>query len=83
MSPRPSKQDTFPFDDMLPLVRRLVDYAPSRLLWGSDWPHPQYFRPMPNDIDLLDQMPDWVPDEATRQLIFVDNPCEIFGFPRP
>ena len=83
LSPRPSKQDTFPFDDMLPLVRRLVAHAPHRLLWGSDWPHPQYFRPMPNDVDLLDQMLDWVPDETTRRLIFVDNPCEAFGFPRP
>ena len=29
--------------------------APNRLLWGSDWPHPQYFKPMPNDVALLDQ----------------------------
>ena len=47
----------------------------------SDWPHPQYFKPMPNDIDLLDPMLDWVPDEATRNKIFVDNPAEAFGFP--
>jgi 2-pyrone-4,6-dicarboxylate lactonase len=81
LSPRPSKQENFPFDDMLPYVRKLVETYPSRLLWGSDWPHPQYFKPMPNDIDLLDQMLDWVPDEATRNKIFVDNPAELFGFP--
>lgn len=81
LSPRPSKQENFPFDDMLPLVRKLVEYAPTRLLWGSDWPHPQYFKPMPNDVDLLDQMLDWVPEEKVRNLIFVDNPAEIFGFP--
>jgi len=40
------------------------------LLWGSDWPHPQYFKPMPNDVALLDMMLDWVPDAATRKLIF-------------
>jgi 2-pyrone-4,6-dicarboxylate lactonase len=83
LSPRPSKQETFPFDDLLPFVRRLVDRFPSRLLWGSDWPHPQYFRPMPNDVDLLDQMLDWVPSETVRSMIFVHNPMECFGFPPP
>ena len=82
LSPRPSKQETFPFSDVLPLVRELVARAPNRLLWGSDWPHPQYWRPMPSDSDLLDMMLDWVPDEATRNLIFVDNPIEAFGYPK-
>ncbi len=81
LSPRPSRQETFPFDDMLPFVRRLVELYPSRLLWGSDWPHPQYFKPMPNDVDLLDQMLDWIPEESTRRRIFVDNPAECLGFP--
>jgi predicted TIM-barrel fold metal-dependent hydrolase len=36
---------------------------------------------MPNDVDLLDQMLDWVPDEKVRNMIFVDNPAKIFGFP--
>jgi len=35
---------------------------------------------MPNDVALLDQMLDWVPDEKTRKQIFVDNPAEAFGF---
>jgi predicted TIM-barrel fold metal-dependent hydrolase len=81
LSPRISKQENFPFSDTDPLVKKLVEHAPTRLLWGSDWPHPQYFKPMPNDVALLDMMLDWVPDEATRKLIFVDNPTEIFGFP--
>ena len=37
-----------------------------------------YFAPMPNDADLLDLMLDWVPDEATRNKIFVDNPAQLF-----
>ena len=82
LSPRPSKQETLPFSDVLPLVRELVARAPDRLLWGSDWPHPQYWRPMPSDSDLLDMMLDWVPDERTRNRIFVDNPIEAFGFPK-
>ena len=55
LSPRISKQETFPFSDVLPLVQTLVERAPNRLLWGSDWPHPQYWRPMPSDSDLLDR----------------------------
>ena len=82
LSPRPSKQETFPFSDVLPLVKQLVARAPNRLLWGSDWPHPQYWRPMPSDSDLLDMMLDWVPDEKARNRIFVDNPIEAFGFPK-
>jgi predicted TIM-barrel fold metal-dependent hydrolase len=81
LSPRPSKQENFPFSDMQPFAHKLVEYAPTRLLWGSDWPHPQYFKPMPNDVSLLDQMLDWAPDEDVRKLIFVTNPAELFGFP--
>jgi len=81
LSPRISKEETFPFGDVAPFVAKLVDRAPDRLLWGSDWPHPQYWRPMPSDSDLLDMMLDWAPDEAVRKKIFVDNPIEAFGFP--
>jgi predicted TIM-barrel fold metal-dependent hydrolase len=81
LSPRISNQETFPFADTDPLVQKLVEHAPTRLLWGSDWPHPQYFKPMPNDVALLDMMLDWVSDEKIRKLIFVDNPAELFGFP--
>ena len=81
LSPRFSAEETFPFADTNPFIQKLVEAAPDRLLWGSDWPHPQYFKPMPNDIGLLDMMLDWVPDEATRRMIFVDNPAELFGFP--
>jgi len=62
-------------------MKKLVEHAPTRLFWGSEWPHPQYFKPMPNDVALLDMMLDWVPDEKTRKLILVDNPAEIFRFP--
>jgi 2-pyrone-4,6-dicarboxylate lactonase len=81
LSPRISAQQTFPFSDVRPFVDKLLERAPSRLLWGSDWPHPQYWRPMPRDSDLLDQMLEWVPDEDLRNRIFVDNPIEAFGFP--
>lgn len=82
LSPRPSKQNDFPFDDMLPYVNKLVAHAPNRLMWGTDWPHPQYFKPMPNDIRLLDQLLDWIPDEKTRNMVLADNPAECLGFPK-
>ena len=81
INPRFSSDERFPFADTVPIVRKLAAHAPNRLLWCTDWPHPQYFKPMPNDGDLVDIMLDWVPDEATRNRIFVDNPAELCGFP--
>ena len=82
LSPRPSKQENFPFSDMDPFVKKMVEHAPNRLMWGTDWPHPQYFKPMPNDVALLDQLLDWIPDEKTRNMVLVDNPAECLGFPK-
>ncbi len=69
-----------PYADTLAFAQTLVDRAPERLLWGSDWPHPDHFEAMPNDGDLFDLMLDWVPDAATRKQIMSDNPAELFGF---
>ncbi len=76
-----SAQGEYPYADTLPFARALVERAPERLLWGSDWPHPDYWGVMPDDADLLDLMLDWVPDPATRRRILVDNPAALFGFP--
>jgi hypothetical protein len=43
------------------------------------WPHPQYLEPMPSNVALLEMM--LMTDERTRQLVLVDNPAELFGFP--
>jgi 2-pyrone-4,6-dicarboxylate lactonase len=80
LSPRFSNEKTLPFSDTLPFIHELIRRAPDRMLWGSDWPHPNYFNPMPNDGDLVDMLVDWAPDEATRNRILVDNPAELFGF---
>ena len=81
LSPRCSAQPTIPFSDVLPFVTELVRRAPTRLMWGSDWPHPNYFNPMPNDADLLDLMLEWAPDETVRDAIMTHNPAELLGFP--
>jgi 2-pyrone-4,6-dicarboxylate lactonase len=80
LSPRFSREPLLPFADVLPFVHALVQRAPRRLLWGSDWPHPNYFEPMPNDADLVDLLATWIPDAAVLQRVMVDNPAELFGF---
>ena len=80
MTPRFSLQPTLPFADTMPFMREVVRRHPTRLLWGSDWPHPNYYKPMPNDADLVDLVAEWAPDETVRRRIFVDNPAELFGF---
>jgi 2-pyrone-4,6-dicarboxylate lactonase len=72
-----------PYDDITPFAHALVDAAPDRLVWGSDWPHVLLETQMPNDGDLVDQIAVWVPDEATRRRILVDNAERLYGFERP
>jgi predicted TIM-barrel fold metal-dependent hydrolase len=70
-----------PYASVTPLARALVAHAPERLLWGTDWPHVNMNgRHMPNDGDLFDLLADWVPDEATRRKILVDQPRQVYGF---
>jgi predicted TIM-barrel fold metal-dependent hydrolase len=72
----------YPYDPVTALARALVAHAPERLVWGTDWPHVNMNdRAMPNDGDLVDLIAQWVPDEATRKRILVDNPCALYGFP--
>jgi predicted TIM-barrel fold metal-dependent hydrolase len=61
------------------LARALVTTAPERMLWGTNWPHPNATA-MPDDAALLDALADWAPDEATRRKILVENPARLYGF---
>jgi 2-pyrone-4,6-dicarboxylate lactonase len=70
-----------PYPSLTPLARLFASHAPERMVWGSDWPHVNLEgMVMPNDGDLLDLMLDWVPDEATRNRILVQNPGKLYGF---
>jgi predicted TIM-barrel fold metal-dependent hydrolase len=69
-----------PYDDMTPFAHALIAAAPGRLVWGSDWPHVLLKKTMPNDGDLVDQIGVWVPDEAMRKRILVDNAAKLYGF---
>jgi predicted TIM-barrel fold metal-dependent hydrolase len=67
------------YDDVVPYARALIAAAPDRVLWGTDWPHPNV-RHMPDDGDLVDLVADFAPDEETRVRILVDNPARLYDF---
>ena len=69
-----------PYDDAVPLARALIDAAPERCVWASDWPHPVSKRQPPNDADLLELLYRYVRGEAELRRILVDNPATLFGY---
>lgn len=68
-----------PFHDAIPFAVKLVDAAPERMLWGTDWPHPNV-KHMPNDGDLMDLVPLFAKGSDVQRQILVDNPARLFGF---
>ena len=68
-----------PFTDAVPFARALVEAAPDRVLWGTDWPHPNV-KWMPNDGDLTGLIPLIAPTAALQQALLVDNPQRLYGF---
>ncbi|HEY8357668.1 MAG TPA: amidohydrolase family protein [Ramlibacter sp.] len=75
-----SSAQPYPHEDMLPMIHAVVRARPDRVIWGTNWPHPIYRGPMPNDAGLVDLLPLWIPDEATRRQVLVDNPARLYGF---
>ncbi|HKW82036.1 MAG TPA: amidohydrolase family protein [Casimicrobiaceae bacterium] len=67
------------YDDVSAIARALVEAHPERCLWATNWPHPN-IRPSPSTAAMFDLMLDWVPDEATRRRILVDNAARLYGF---
>jgi len=68
-----------PFRDAIPFARRLIEAAPDRTLWGTDWPHPNV-RWEPDEADLVDLLAEFG-DAAALQRVLVDNPARLYGFP--
>ena len=78
--------------DVAPLATALVAANPQRILWGTNWPHPSSTPPAgrkPTDLavhvqiddgKVLNMLPVWVPDAATRRLILADNPARLYGW---
>jgi predicted TIM-barrel fold metal-dependent hydrolase len=67
-----------PFRDAVPFARALLAAAPDRVLWGTDWPHPNIAGDMPNDGDLVDLLAEVTDDDAVRRKVLVDNPARLY-----
>jgi D-galactarolactone isomerase len=67
------------YADATPIAQAYVKAAPERMVWGSDWPHPTE-KEKPDDAVLFDLLAQWVPDEATRNRILVQNPETLYDF---
>ncbi|MFK7697987.1 amidohydrolase family protein [Pseudomonas caspiana] len=68
-----------PFEDAIPFAERLIEIAPERVLWGTDWPHPNISKDMPNDGGLVDLMFQFCADPEKRQKLLVENPLKLYG----
>jgi predicted TIM-barrel fold metal-dependent hydrolase len=67
------------YADVNTVGQAYVRAAPERMVWGSNWPHPNETE-KPNDAVLLDLLSAWAPGEATRHRILVENPATLYGF---
>lgn len=70
------------FADALPMARALIEAAPGRIIWGSDYPHLS-FADKVGSVQLFNLLGDWAPDAATRRLILADTPARLYGFDAP
>jgi predicted TIM-barrel fold metal-dependent hydrolase len=90
----PYRGSTLPdYADMTPLANALIAANPQRILWGSDWPHPNTSPAAPktaagtaprvpvDDVHVLNLFSGWAPDAALRRTILVDNPAALYRFP--
>ena len=69
----------YPFDAAVPLARALVRVIPERVLWGTDFPHPNLTQTV-DEADLVDLLPHIAETETERQRLLVDNPAALYGF---
>jgi len=69
--------------DMAALVTRFLHDATERVLWGSDWPHPNLIsanKNMPDDALILSKIYHWAHNDQVRHKLFVENPAELYRF---
>jgi 2-pyrone-4,6-dicarboxylate lactonase len=67
-----------PYDDVVPFAKSLVDAFPDRVLWGTDWPHPNMKKEAPDDGVLVDRIPHIATTPALQQQLLVDNPMRLY-----
>ena len=66
------------YRDVLPFARRLVETFSDRVLWGTDWPHPNLKNHMPDDGLLVDFIPHIAPSAELQKKLLVDNPMRLY-----
>jgi 2-pyrone-4,6-dicarboxylate lactonase len=66
------------YSDFVPFARRIVESFPRRVLWGTDWPHPNMKSHMPDDGDLVNLLPRIAPTPELQQALLVDNPMRLY-----
>jgi predicted TIM-barrel fold metal-dependent hydrolase len=71
--------DMPPYDKAVPIARKIVDTIPDRVLWGTDFPHPNSTHDS-DEADLVDLVPKIAPDPAVQKKLLVDNPAKLYGF---
>ena len=71
-------KDGVPYDDVVPYYQVIVESFEDRVLWGTDWPHPNMKSHMPDDGFLVDYIPRIARTEAQRQKLLVDNPMRLY-----
>jgi predicted TIM-barrel fold metal-dependent hydrolase len=79
-APYRTSREAPPYADITPFAQALVAAVPEHLVWGTDWPHVMLETAMPNTGVFAELLAIWVPDEATRKRILVDNPANLYGF---
>jgi 2-pyrone-4,6-dicarboxylate lactonase len=67
-----------PYDDVVPFGRILMKNFPDRVLWGTDWPHPNMKKEAPDDGVLVDWVPKIAPGAAEQQALLIDNPMRLY-----
>jgi 2-pyrone-4,6-dicarboxylate lactonase len=66
------------YSDVVPFARELVERFPERVLWGTDWPHPNMKSHTPDDGHLVDVIPKIAPSEELQQALLVTNPMKLY-----
>ena len=67
-----------PYDDVVPFARSLIEKFPDRVIWGTDWPHPNMKKEAPDDGVLVDFIPRIAPSATAQQALLVDNPLRLY-----
>jgi len=67
-----------PYADVVPFARSLVEHFPDRVLWGTDWPHPNMKSHMPDDGELVDVIPQIAVSGSAQKALLVDNPTRLY-----